>query len=218
MGGRAGGGASGGMGKGSRSGASGGGDASMRHMSAAAQKALKAEEERIRQQDVEHAVVMDANGNIIWKGTDNKNGSVSIKANVAERITVHNHPAVDIKKGQRIPRSDGGGSFSKTDLMGAANSNELESRVVTGKYTFSIKRPKEGWRKGGWVGDKFYNNNAYAYKKAKAIVDKRVKEYYKSAGGKGSSAGRRVGSIYWHLVNKEYAKIQDYTYTKTKIH
>lgn len=209
MGGRAGGGS--GMGSGTR-----GGDASMRHMSAAAQKALKAEEERIRNQDVEHAVVMDANGNIIWKGTDNKNGSVSIKANVEDRITVHNHPAVDIVKGKRVPRSDGGGSFSKTDLMNAARANELESRVVTGKYTYSIKRPKEGWRKGGWVGDKFYSNNAYAYKKAKATVDKRIKEYYKATAGSKSS-GHRVGSVYWHLVNKEYAKIQGYTYTKTKI-
>ena len=209
MGGRAGG---GGAGFGSRS----GGDASMRHMSAAAQKALKAEEERIRTQEVEHAVVMDANGNIIWKGTDNKNGRVSIKADVNDRITVHNHPAVDIVKGKRVPRSDGGGSFSKQDLMMAAQHNELESRVVTGKYTYSIKRPKEGWRKGGWVGDKFYNNNAYAYKKAKATVDKRIKEYYKSTAGSKYS-GHRVGATYWHLVNKEYAKIQGYTYTKTKV-
>ena len=82
-------------------------------------------------------------------------------------------------------------------------------RAVIGRYSFSIRRPKTGWHKGGWEGDKFYNNNAYAYKKAKQTVDKRIK--------KGSSAGRRVSSTYWHLVNKEYAKIQGYTYTKTKV-
>jgi hypothetical protein len=199
MGGRAGGGASGGMGKGSR----GGGDASMRHMSSSMQKVLKAEEEAIRRQGVEHGLVMDDKGNIVWKGTQNKKNRVVLGASITDRITVHNHP--------------GGSSFSKTDLMNAAKGNELESRVVTSKYTYSIKRPKEGWRKGGWVGDKFYSNNALAYKKAKAIVDKRVKQYYSATKGSKSSYPR-VNSVYWHLVNKEYAKMQGYTYTKTKIH
>ena len=199
MGGRAGGGASGGMGSRSR----GGGDASMRHLSAAAQKTLKAEEEAIRRQGVEHGLVMDENGNIVWKGTQNKKRRVIMGADTANRITVHNHP--------------GGSSFSKTDLMNAALANEKESIVVTSKYTYSIKRPKEGWRKGGWVGDKFYHNNYYAYKKAKETVDKRIKQYYSAT--KGSAASYpRVNATYWHLVNKEYAKMQGYTYTKTKIH
>jgi hypothetical protein len=64
MGGRAGG---GGAGFGSRS----GGDASMRHLSSAAQKTLKAQEESIRRMGVEYGVVMDEKGNVIWKGTDN---------------------------------------------------------------------------------------------------------------------------------------------------
>lgn len=195
MGGRAGG---GGAGFGSRS----GGDASMRHLSAAAQKALKVEEDAIRNAGVEHGLVMDEKGNIIWKGTQNKKNRVSLGGDLTNNITVHNHP--------------GGSSFSKTDLMNTAYNNESEARVVTGKYTYSIKRPKEGWRKGGWVGDKFYNNNAYAYKKAKATVDKRIKEYYKATAGSKASYPR-VSATYWHLVNKEYAKIQGYSYTKTKV-
>lgn len=210
MGGRAGG---GGAGFGSRS---GGGDASMRHLSQAAQKTLRAEEEAIRRQRVEYGMVMDENGNVIWKGTDNRQGSVSIKANAENRIVTHNHPP-QISSKNMADRADGGGSFSKQDLMYAANANVSEMRAVIGRYSFSIRRPKTGWHKGGWEGDKFYNNNAYAYRKAKQTVDKRIKAYYKSAGGKGSSAGRRVSSTYWHLVNKEYAKIQGYTYTKTKV-
>ena len=210
MGGRAGGGS--GMGSGTR-----GGDASMRHMSAAAQKAAKQAEESIRRQEVEYGVVMDEKGNVIWKGTDNKNNRIHYGASITDRITIHNHPSVDIVKGKRVERLDNGGSFSKTDLINAARANVAESRVVTGKYTFSIRRPKEGWRQGGWVGDKFYSNNAYAYKKAKAKVDKRIKEYYKATAGSKSSYPR-VSATYWHLVNKEYAKMQGYTYTKTKIH
>ena len=195
---------SGGSGSGFGSGAKGGGgDASMRHLSAAAQKTLKAEEEAIRRQGVEHGLVMDENGNVVWKGTQNKKSQVTLGANTANRITLHNHP--------------GGSSFSKTDLMNAAKANEKESIVVTSKYTYSIKRPKEGWRKGGWVGDKFYSNNALAYKQAKAKVDKKIKEYYKATTGSKASYPR-VSATYWHLVNKEYAKMQGYTYTKTKIH
>lgn len=211
MGGRAGGG--GGAGFGSRSGR---GDASMRHLSQAAQKTLRAEEEAIRRQRVEYGMVMDENGNVIWKGTDNRQGSVLIKADGANRIVTHNHPP-QISSKNMADRADGGGSLSKGDLMYAANNNVKEMRAVIGKYSFSIRRPKEGWRKGGWVGDKFYSNNARAYKVAKQTVDKRIKAYYKSAGGKGASAGRRVSATYWHLVNKEYAKIQGYTYTKTKV-
>lgn len=192
------------------------GDASMRHLSAAAQKTLRTEEESIRRQRVEYGMVMDDKGNIIWKGTDNRRGSVSIKAIATDKIVTHNHPP-QISSKNMADRADGGGSFSKADLMYAANADVSEMRAVIGKYSFSIRRPKTGWRKGGWVGNKYYNNNAYAYKKAKAAVDKRVKEYFKSPGGKGSSAYRRVSATYWHLVNKEYAKIQGYTYTKTKV-
>ena len=199
MGERAGGGS--GMGSGTRS-----GDASMRHLSAKAQKVLKAEEEAIRDAKVEHGLVMDINGNIVWKGTQNKKNTVSLGGNLENNITLHNHPQ-DSRKTI---------SFSKTDLLNDARANVAEGRVVSGNYTYSIKRPKEGWRKGGWVGDKFYSNNAYAYKKAKATVDKRIKEYYKATAGSKASYPR-VSATYWHLVTKEYAKIQGYQYTKTKV-
>ena len=98
MGGRAGGGS--GMGSGTRS-----GDASMRHLSAKAQKVLKAEEEAIRDAKVEHGLVMDINGNIVWKGTQNKKNTVSLGGNLENNITLHNHPQ-DSRKTI---------SFSKTD-------------------------------------------------------------------------------------------------------
>ena len=204
MGGRAGG---GGAGFGSRS----GGDASMRHLSAAAQKAAKTAEEQIRNHEVEHGVVMDENGNIYWQGTDNKNSSIHYGADRTGRITIHNHPAVDISTGKRIDRADNGGSFSKADLMNAANYNQIESRVVTGKYTFSIRRPATGWKSD--------MSNRRAYGKAKRIVDKRIQKYYDSRPwGTLKTSSHRVSATYWHLVNKEYAKIQGYKYTKTKIH
>ena len=46
-----------------------------RHLSQAAQKTLRAEEEAIRRQRVEYGMVMDENGNVIWKGTDNRQGT-----------------------------------------------------------------------------------------------------------------------------------------------
>lgn len=136
------------------------GDASMRHLSAAAQKAAK--EEAIRHKTVEHGVVMDEKGNVIWKGTQYVPRRVRYGADRTNRITIHNHP--------------GGSSFSKKDLMNAANYNQLESRVVTEKYTYSIRRPKDGWRTGGWQNGKFYNTNSDAYK----IATQRVARYIKS--------------------------------------
>jgi len=204
MGGRAGGGASGGMGSRSR----GGGDASMRHLSAAAQKSLKAAEESIRRNSVEYGVVMDEQGNIIWKGTDNNEGSVHIGAPGANRIVTHNHPSQSKNKGR--DRLDDGGSFSKADIGYAVSANVKEMRAVTGKYSFSLKRPEGGWN-GGW------KTNQQAFQKAKARVDRRLKKYYEATKKDWATAGRRVQTTYWHLVNKEFAKAQGYTYTKKKV-
>ena len=204
MGARSGGGASGGMGSGSRS----AGDASMRHLSAAAQKSFKKEEESIRRQGVEYGIVMDEKGNVIWKGTDNSDAHVHYGTHRNNRITVHNHPIQGQNKGR--DRLDNGGSFSKADLMNAANGNALESRVVTQKYTFSIRRPASGWKSSA--------SNEGAYRRAKARVDRRIKKYYQATKNDWETAGRRVLATYWHLVAKEYAKAQGYTYTKTKIH
>ena len=206
MGGRAGGGS--GMGSGVR-----GGDASMRHLSAAAQRALKSTEDSIRDKDVEWGAVLDDKGNVIWQGTDNHPSHIYWRAPIKDRIVTHNHPSKD--KGKE--RADNGGSFSKTDLMTAANYDVSEMRAVTGKYSFSIKRPATGWHKGGWENGKFYSTNANAYKRAKDRVDRRIKKYYEATKKDWKTAGHRVSATYWHLVNKEYAKIQGYTYTKTKI-
>ncbi len=200
MGGRAGGGS--GMGTGVR------GDASMRHLSAAAQKALKAEESDIRTKGVEYGVVMDENGNVIWKGTDNSDHQVYIKGPAKDMIVTHNHPIQGRTPGR--DRLDDGGSFSKQDIGYAVGSNVKEMRAVTGKYSFSLKRPAGGWN-GGW------KTNQQGFQRAKARVDRRIKKYYEATKKDWKTAGRRVQMTYWHLVNKEFAKAQGYTYTKTKI-
>lgn len=203
MGGRAGG---GGAGFGSRSGG-GRGDASMRHLSAAAQKTLKAQEESIRRMGVEYGVVMDEKGNVIWKGTDNSDHQVRILAPAQNMIVTHNHPLQGRSKGR--DRADDGGSFSKQDFQYARGIDAKEMRAVTGKYTFSIRRPATGWNPG--------SKDEGAYRRAKARVDRRIKKYYEATKKDWKTAGHRVSATYWHLVNKEFAKAAGYTYTKTKV-
>lgn len=59
-----------------------------------------------------------------------------------DAIMTHNHPRALNQTGiKRI-----GSSFSRMDMMTAVRYNAREMRAVTPTYTFSMKRPKGGWR------------------------------------------------------------------------
>jgi hypothetical protein len=122
-------------------------------------------------------------------------------------IVTHNHPLQGRSKGR--DRADDGGSFSKQDFQYARGIDAKEMRAVTGKYTFSIRRPATGWNPG--------SKDEGAYRRAKARVDRRIKKYYEATKKDWKTAGHRVSATYWHLVNKEFAKAAGYTYTKTKV-
>ena len=214
MGGRAGGGASGGMGKGSRGGS--------------LQRSLASVENSIRYASVEHGAILDENGNVVWQGSDNKNGSVWIPHDIAkDRIVTHNHP-IDVKTPGK-ERADGGGSLSRNDIMVAIRDNTKEFRAVTGNRVYSIKRPKTGWgveagdmgRGYNYKGGKAVSTPSMkkienAYRIAKSNVEFRLSRYVKSQGNT-KAARDRAFSIKWHLVNKEFAKATGFSYTSTKV-
>jgi hypothetical protein len=192
------------------------GDRSMGHLEAGLQKALKAREDAIRQNDYyEAGTVYDEHGNVVYNEDRGKNGSVYLGSNTADMIVTHNHPLYGKSKGKA--RADEGGSLSKQDIMLAHDHNEREIRAVTRHYTYSLKRPSEGWHKGGWMGEKFYENPKLSYKKAKAAVDKADKKYWQGYTGNKTEAARRMSATYWHRVNKEFAKRQGYDYSKTRV-
>lgn len=191
------------------------GDASMKGYSAALAKAVSERESQIRNNDYyEAGTVYDENGNVIYNENRGNNGSVYLGADQENRIITHNHPIYG--KGGGKPRADEGGSLSRGDIMNAHDYNSKEVRAVTRHYTYSLKRPAEGWHKG-WVGDKFYGHPANAYKRAKSIIDKADKKYFQNYIGDKSQASRRMSATYWHRVNKEFARIQGYDYSKTRV-
>ena len=152
--------------------------------------ALRAKENAIRNLDVEHSFVFDDKGNVVFSAVGDRN-SVSM-AGAADKVTLHNHPI--------------GGSFSQKDVESVLYGNEKEMRVVSGNYTYSLKRPAGGWKKG----------HMEAYKAALKKVNAKDAAYQDSYKGDYWTTFRRVGRTHEHRVMKEFAKQMGYQYTKTK--
>jgi hypothetical protein len=98
-------------------------------------------EERVREERVEHAIVVDESGNVLFekKGTKKsvtfdpeEMGKIKNGTNV---VLSHNHP--------------GGSSFSKQDIMLSARNNISEIRVITSSELFVMRRPAIGWPDAG---------------------------------------------------------------------
>ena len=214
MGGRAGGGASGGMGSASRQGS--------------LARSLASVENSIRNASVEHGAIIDENGNIIWQGSDQRDGSVWIPHDLQkDRIVTHNHPLQGKNKGR--DRDDGGGSLSRNDLMLAVRDNAKEFRAVAGNRVYSLKRPAKGWgidygdsgRGYTYKGGKLVSTPSMkkienAYKIARKNVEYRLDKYVKGSKDR-RTAQSRANSIKWHLVNKEFAKATGFSYTSKKV-
>ena len=214
MGGRAGGGASGGMGRGSRQGS--------------LARSLASVENSIRNASVEHGAIIDENGNIIWQGSDQRDGSVWIPHDLEkDRIVTHNHPLQGKNKGK--DRVDGGGSLSRNDLMLAVRNNVKEMRAVAGNRVYSLKRPAKGWgidygdygrgymyKSGNLVSTPSMKKIENAYRIAHKNVEYRIDKYVKGSKDR-QTAQRRASTIRWHLENKEFAKITGFSYTSFKI-
>ena len=212
MGGRAGGGASGGMGKGSR----GGGGL---------QRALDRVESSIRGLNEEHSFTLDENGNILasYVGSSARSPIGLPK----DHIVTHNHPEIDANG--RL-RPDGGGSLSRKDIMNAITMDMKEARAVTKGYTYSFKRPKNGWpvEKGNFGNGLNYKGGKLVstpgmkkLEKAFSIATKNVTtrlDKYVASQPKANrkSASDRAFSIKYHLINKEFAKMTGLDYSATK--
>ena len=107
-------------------------------------RAIAVAEESIRHNRYETAVAYDSKGNLLL---NKKGGSRSVSftkdeiAKLEDSVFTHNHPSALWQTGIRAI----GTSFSHQDLTFAVNANLKEIRAVTPTYTFSIKRPKNGW-------------------------------------------------------------------------
>ena len=191
------------------------GDRSMSHLSAGLQKALTAREEEIRNGLTEKGSIFDLEGNETLHQDVGTAGSVGLQGVTQDRVILHNHPAVE-PNGYR--RADGGGSFSSADIMIATGRDAAETRVVTEKYTYSMKRPKTGWAHSGTWQGRTTSGNGANWDKAKAYIDKQNDKYLRNYKGDKRTARRRIEAVYYHQINKNFAERMGYEYTKTKVH
>ena len=109
-------------------------------------------------------------------------------------VVTHNHPTIG-KTGVRAI----GNSFSKPDLMTSINGNVKEMRAVSPKYTYSFKRPANGW---GMSGDQAAN----LYTQAKKTILAQGRQYLDQRGWDKESKDRAEGIIA-HQINKEFVKL-----------
>lgn len=99
-----------------------------------------------RNMKTERVAAFDSQGRIIYEsksGSRNRTGLV-MGYNYKDSIITHNHPTSSDIFGFGLA-SRIGNSFSGQDLAAAVSQNAKEMRVVTGGYTFSMRRPKNGW-------------------------------------------------------------------------
>ena len=187
MGGRAGGGA--GMGSGSRGGA------------------LSRRENEIKDSPFERMSIFDEKGREIYRNDKGDANSVSFRGaegKMKDNIYTHNHPG-----DAGAPQT----SFSEGDYVAAVTYNVKEMRAVAHGVTFSLKRPKTGWRV---PGKDMQGMIGAAFRDAKQKASSRLKYYVMNYKGDKRQALARADHLMSHMVNKMVAKKLGYEYSKTK--
>jgi hypothetical protein len=121
-------------------------------------------EDKIKDEPIEHAVVIDSNGKVLLHKTGDRT-SVEFSWDEVDAmkgaIVTHNHP--NLGWGKDDARSKGL-SFSYADLELALISEAKEMRAVSHGYRHSIKPPPNGWDKNLYW-DEIHDNLRNSYNK-----------------------------------------------------
>lgn len=115
-------------------------------------------------------------------------------------VVTHNHPTTKYPTGIKSI----GNSFSKPDIVTSVNGNVKEMRAVTPKYTYSFKRPANGW---GMSGDQA----ARLYTTAKKRIMDQGRKYLDQQGWE-KQYKDRAEAIIAHQINKEFVKLAKQRY------
>ena len=170
-------------------------------------KNILSAEQGIRRNRDESAFVYDSSGRLVGTA-QGKGNSVSLASvNIPkDAIITHNHPLSIGKTGIRSI----GNSFSRADILTAVANNAKEIRAVTPTYTFSVKRPANGW------GD--ITKIDAAIKRANKAVQKEGQAYVNKARSwkSGDTRAERATVVHTHAVMKKLSKQFGWNYTKKK--
>lgn len=160
-------------------------------------RAISVAESTIRQNRYETAVAYDSKGNLLLnkKGDSRSVGMTNDEvARLKDSVFTHNHPSELGKTGSGAI----GYSFSHQDLTFAVNANVKEMRAVTSTYTFSVKRPKNGW---GATPEQVRD----AYAKAERAVKRQTQAYLNKVGRTPTSINR-ANVNHFNQINKRVAQ------------
>ena len=154
----------------------------------------------------ETAVVFNDKGDIV---IDKRGKATSVGFTPKEveimkdKIITHNHPigwGYKEKDWRRI-----GNSFSKADLSLAITADVAEIRAVTPNYTFSLKRPPQGW------GIDMHDFNKLYTETYNRIYTENNKLVYN-----GIITPVQAETVHYHSLNKEIAKKLGWIYEKRR--
>lgn len=169
-------------------------------------------EDRIKDEPIEHAVIIDKNGRVLLHKTGDRT-SVGFSGEEVEKmegaIVTHNHP--NLGWGKDDARSKGL-SFSLADMQLAVIGEVKEMRAVSSGYRHSLKPPSDGWTRNiGW--ENTLNKLSDSHKKHSDKV------YWEFVGQITTGKMRRdVGEAeFHHEVNKRVAKDLGMTYKREEI-
>ncbi|MGL5958902.1 MAG: hypothetical protein ACRCZZ_10020 [Phocaeicola sp.] len=176
------------------------------------EKLISTENEIRKNAKFETAVAFDAEGNVV---IDKRGAATSVVftreecALMKDCILTHNHPRGWRAKEGTLGRI--GNSFSKEDVLLAIYNDIAEVRAVTPAYTFSMKRPAEGW---GVTVDamtkEFRAIEREIMNKMQSAVDK-AKTYQEE-----NRTIERASALHFHLIWKQFTKKHGIEYTKAK--
>ena len=175
-------------------------------------KVIEIENEIRMNKQFETGVAFDKDGNVVL---DKRGAATSISFTDAECKAVkdcvftHNHPRGWSAKTGTLKRI--GNSFSKNDITFAIGNDTAEIRAVTPTFTFSMKRPKNGW------GISILEVN-----ESFILMEREVKSQMLTMISKAKTneeqerAIERAEILHHHLIWKKFAEKYGIKYTKTK--
>lgn len=172
-------------------------------------KNVLAAERKIRTNKIESAHIFNPKtGEKLQSIFGGKKSSVNIssgKTNCKNAVVTHNHPGGLGKTGIGAI----GNSFSSADLVMAIEYDMAEIRAVTPTYTFSMKRPSDGWKVS--VAD-----FKLAYKQVNDRVHREFQSYIDAAEDSADRSRRieRCNASHYHEVAKRVAKLYGWDYSK----
>ena len=175
--------------------------------SAKLRKALKTEEAKIRNNNYETGIVLGSNGKVLLRkrGDEGQVGFTQEEiALMKDQVFTHNHPSGN------TDRYSIGHAFSGDDYASGVNANVKEIRAVTKGYTFSMKRPKDGWKATP-------SEIKQAYNKIWMEHAKDAGRYMRNYKGNKKLASARADILIAHKSAKDMAKKFGWKYTRYSI-